>query len=128
MDIFRFRVGLRRALLEQVGEIKNANGFFGWDSTTPNSTIRRNLQGTLDEYVTLAEAFGVFVVTRHCDCSNPKHPEYPTTTRDGGRIAYRDKGYIWEGGPAVPGQTVLHMPVFGQKRARVTLRHRRCGF
>lgn len=33
MDIFKFRVGLRRALLEQVDEIQNANGWYRWDTT-----------------------------------------------------------------------------------------------
>ncbi|WP_287378230.1 hypothetical protein [Mesorhizobium sp.] len=33
MDIFKFRGGLRRALLEQVDEIQNANGWYRWDTT-----------------------------------------------------------------------------------------------
>ncbi|TGQ51540.1 hypothetical protein EN836_23495 [Mesorhizobium sp. M1C.F.Ca.ET.193.01.1.1] len=110
MDIFKFRVGLRRALLEQVGEIQNANGWYGWDTTTPNSIIRRSLEATLNEYVTAAGMYGFFVVTRHSNCSNPKHRGYPTTTRNGARIVYRDKGYLWEGGQLFQGQRFCACP------------------
>lgn len=64
---------LRSKLVAQVGEIKNSNGYWSWDNTEPNWVIKRHLQEIRADLLESIEKFGLFIMTRHCDCENKKH-------------------------------------------------------
>lgn len=95
MKIFDFYVGLREEILRQISGVENANGYLGWDDTTPNWITKDRLESLLEKYVLLAREFGVYIVTRYANCANPKHEWYPTTNRYGISIPYQDERFIW---------------------------------
>lgn len=97
MDAFEFYVSLRADILKVISGVENANGYWGWDDTTPNWVTKNRLETLLDKYVLLAKEFGFYVVTRYATCANPRHEWYPTTNRYGISIPYQDERFVWGG-------------------------------
>ena len=95
MDAFEFYVSLREDILKVISGVENANGYWGWDDTTPNWVTKNRLETLLDKYVLLAKEFGLYVVTRYATCTNPKHEWDPTTNRYGISIPYQDERFVW---------------------------------
>lgn len=110
MDQFEYLVSLRKELMGQIGVIKNARHFLWWDDTTPNYSTRRSLLDVLERYTNLAADHGLLVVTRHCDCPNNRHPEYPTSNRYGYAIPYGSEEFVWEGGQLYQGKRLCTCP------------------
>lgn len=98
MSFFEYYAALRREVLVVVTGVENSAHSLFWDNTTPNNVTRDRLERLHAKYVTAAKEFGLLVVTRHCDCPNPNHADYPTSNPYGFQIPYRDSGYVWSGG------------------------------
>lgn len=88
MTLFEFYAKLRKEVLKQISGVENSNGYLSWDNTTPNYIIKARLVSLLDRYIDAAKEFGVYVVTRYCDCSRTTHDGYPTENRYGLKIHY----------------------------------------
>lgn len=95
MNLFKYYVALRGDILRIVTGVENSAHSLFWDNTTPNSIIKGRLEKLHEKYLVAAREFGLFMVTRHCDCPNPNHGTYPTSNRYGLDISYRGSGYIW---------------------------------
>ncbi|MGL1031743.1 hypothetical protein [Vibrio vulnificus] len=100
MKINQFYANLRSQLKKVITGVQDADGLF-WDNTTPNSSIRRELENLLANNLQLAaKHFGVYVVTRHSSCPNKHHNtnfDYPTSNNFGIDIEYGDARYKWTG-------------------------------
>lgn len=97
VTFFDYLVSLRAEIIKLISGVENSNGYFGWDTTTPNWVTKNQLERLIEKYVVLAKERGVYVVTRYSSCDNPKHPEYPTEDRYGLSITYKDKRFVWNG-------------------------------
>ncbi len=97
VKINQFYANLRSQLKKVITGVQDADGLF-WDNTTPNSSIRRELESLLTANLELvAKHFGVYVVTRHSSCPNKQHNNfhYPTSNNFGLDIKYGDSRYKW---------------------------------
>ncbi|MNE10266.1 hypothetical protein D3C81_303490 [compost metagenome] len=110
MDAFKFYVSLRADILKVISGVENANGYFGWDDTTPNWVTKNRLETLLDKYVLLAKEFGLYVVTRYATCANPRHEWYPTTNRYSITIPYQDERFVWGGEQLYQGERTSTCP------------------
>ncbi len=110
MDSFKFLTSLRSELIIQIQGIENAGYSLWWDNSTSNYITRRELTKILKKYIEFASVHGVLIVTRHCDCPNKRHPEYPTSNRYGQSIPYLSKEYIWEGRQLYQGKRFCTCP------------------
>lgn len=98
MNLFEYYVALRGDILRIVTGVENSAHSLFWDNTTPNNITKGRLEKLHEKYLAAAREFGLFMVTRHCDCPNPNHATYPISNRYGLDISYRGSGYIWGGG------------------------------
>lgn len=103
MKIFEYYASLRSEILEVVTGVENSGWSLFWDDTTPNYVTKRKLEELYKKYLGVARSFGLYVVTRHCDCPNPKHLEYPVSNNYGLEISYRDEKFVWNGGQMYQG-------------------------
>jgi hypothetical protein len=107
MSIFKYYASLRAEILEIVTGVENSGWSLFWDETTPNSVTKGKLENLYKKYLSEAKYYGLYVVTRHCYCSNPKHFDhqngYPVQNDYGLTLIYRDEGYIWSGGQMYQG-------------------------
>tara|TARA_R110001583_G_scaffold64390_1_gene187054 strand:- start:876 stop:1490 length:615 start_codon:yes stop_codon:yes gene_type:complete len=103
MSIFEYYASLRAEILKIVTGVENSGWSLFWDESTPNYVTKRKLEDLYKKYLKNAEDFGLYVVTRHCDCPNPKHTDYPVSNDHGLSIIYGDKNYIWNGGQMYQG-------------------------
>lgn len=110
MDQFNYLCGLRLEIIKQIGGIENSRHILWWDDTATNHSTRRVLSDILQRYLVLAAEHGVMIVTRHVDCSNKKHPEYPTSNQYGFSIPYRSERYVWEGDQLYQGKRFCACP------------------
>ena len=65
-------ISLRKDILSNIGEIRNSWGYF-YDVTTPNSSIRRDLQNLFEKYLSEFKQYGFHIVHKHYDCGSPHH-------------------------------------------------------
>lgn len=110
MDAFEFYVSLRQDILKIISGVENANGYWGWDDTTPNWVTKNRLETLLEKYVLLAKELGLYVVTRYATCANPRHEWYPTTNRYGITIPYQDERFVWGGEQLYQGERTSTCP------------------
>lgn len=110
MSIFEYYASLRAEILKIVTGVENSNWSLFWDNTTPNYVTKRKLEELYKKYLAEAKKFGLYVVTRHCDCPNPKHPDYPASNGYGFAITYRDQSYVWNGGQMYQGPRTCVWP------------------
>ncbi|MFJ3413739.1 hypothetical protein [Pseudomonas protegens] len=110
MTLFQFYSELREETLKLISGVKNSNGYYSWDNTTPNYTLKFYIERLLNQYILLAREVGVYVVTRYAGCSNPKHHDYPTQNRYGLSIEYQDKKYFWPGSQLYQGKRLSVCP------------------
>lgn len=104
MTLFKYYSDLRVEILEVVTGVENSSGSsFFWDDTTPNWATKNNLEKLYKKYLASASKHGLYVVTRHCDCPNPNHSEYPISNNYSLEVDYRDGEYIWNGGQMYQG-------------------------
>lgn len=107
MNIFEYYASLRADILEIITGVENSGWSLFWDETTPNYITKANLETLYKKYLKGAREFGLYVVTRHCDCPNPKHHDcqegYPVQNDYGLTITYRDERYVWNGGQMYQG-------------------------
>lgn len=100
---WEFLVALRTELLSIHDGISDAENGFGWDTTTQNFAIRRQLSQTLWKAVREASQFGVFVVTRHSNCGRLTHNQisdendYVWADRNGLGVEWQDARFFWSG-------------------------------
>lgn len=104
MKTFDYYTSLRSEILEVITGVENSGGSLFWDETTPNIVTKHKLIDLYAEYLSKAKAFGLYVVTRHCDCPNPKHGFYPVSNQYGLQIEYQDSNYVWNRGQMYQGQ------------------------
>ena len=104
MDSFKYLSSLRAEILEVVTGVENSGWSLFWDNTTPNWSTKMKLEKLYARYLNEAAKFGLYIVTRHCDCPNPRHTDYPTSNSYGLDIYYRDESYIWNGGQIYQGK------------------------
>jgi len=97
MNLFRYYSTMRSELLETISGVKNANRNLYFDDTTPNWSIKDKLEKLFNKYLDYASKLGFYVVTRHCECPNPKHTGYPISNAYGIEIKYQDSDYVWTG-------------------------------
>jgi hypothetical protein len=114
MDQFSYLVGLRQEVIGQIGGIENARPSLWWDDTMSNSSTRRALSEMLERNIALVAHYGILLVTRHCDCPNKRHPEYPTNNRYGLSIPYRSDQFIWEEDQLYQGKRFCTCPCSAQ--------------
>lgn len=102
MESRDFYIGLRRRLLEIISGVEDARYGLPFDDTTPNSAIRSRLHDTYTDCLSKVSAFGVFVVTRHSDCSHPDHEiitestfGYAISNEYDLDISYKDERFVW---------------------------------
>ncbi|MGG6351642.1 hypothetical protein [Pseudomonas putida] len=110
MDAFEFYVSLREDILKVISGVENANGYWGWDDTTPNWVTKNRLETLLEKYIFLAKELGLYVVTRYSTCANPRHEWYPTTNRYGISIPYQDERFVWGGEQLYQGERTSTCP------------------
>ncbi|MEX5353334.1 hypothetical protein WCE02_18515 [Pseudomonas juntendi] len=110
MDAFEFNVSLREDILKVISGVENANGYWGWDDTTPNWITKNRLETLLEKYVLMAKELGLYVVTRYATCANPRHEWYPTTNRYGITIPYQDERFVWGGEQLYQGERTSTCP------------------
>lgn len=110
MDQFEYLVSLRKELMSQIGVIADTRHSLWWDDTISNYSTRRSLSDVLERYTNAAADHGILVVTRHCDCPNKRHPEYPTSNRYGYPIPYRSDDFVWEGHQLYQGKRLCTCP------------------
>ena len=110
MDQFEYLINLRRELIKQIGVIEDSRHSLWWDDTTSNYTTRGYLSDILQRYTDLAATHGILIVTRHCDCPNKRHPEYPTSNQYGYSIPYRSEKFVWEGDQLYQGKRFCTCP------------------
>lgn len=103
MKIFEYYASLRSEILEVITGVENSGWSLFWDDTTPNYVTKRKLEKLYKKYLGIARSFGLYVVTRHCDCPNPKHSDYPVSNNYGLEISYRDENFVWNGGQMYQG-------------------------
>lgn len=110
MESFKYFADLRSDILEVISGVQNAEARLFWDNTTPNYITRGRLEKLFQKYLSTASSFGLYVVTRHTDCPNPKHREYPTNNNYGLVIPYNSEKYVWNGGQIYQGDRVCICP------------------
>lgn len=103
MERFDYLLGLRNELLQEISGTADSTWWSRWDNSRPNYETKRKLTAILNSYVSDARNFGLLIVTRHCDCKNKRHKNYPTTNDSGKNIPYLSRDYIWEGGQLFQG-------------------------
>jgi len=97
MKIEKYYISLRSELLSTITGIKNSGFSLYWDNTTPNHTTRRKILSIYKKYLELASEYGLYMVTRHCECEKQKHDDYIISNEYGLDITYQDHRYVWEG-------------------------------
>lgn len=97
MKLIDLLIEMRRDLLSIVRGVENANGYFTWDTTTPNSTTRFRLCNLLQKHLLTAERFGIYCVTRHCSCPQSGHIDYIIEEARHGVKQYQDDTFKWSG-------------------------------
>ena len=110
MDRFEYYSLLRSEILDIISGVENADDSLCWDNTKPNYITKRELENLYSKYIDDAKNFGVYIVTRHSGCPNPKHGEYPTSNKYGRSIPYRNKEYVWNGGQIYQGPRLCVCP------------------
>ena len=103
MKIFEYYASLRAEVLEVITGIENSGWSLFWDNTTPNYVTKRKLEELYNKYLGVARGFGLYVVTRHCDCPNPRHSGYPTNNTYDLEISYPYENFVWNGGQMYQG-------------------------
>ena len=104
MNLFKYYSDLGTEILEVVTGVQNSSGSgFFWDDATPNWATKNKLEKLYNKFLAGATKYGLYVVTRHCDCPNSKHSEYPVSNNYGLEVKYRDCDYIWNGGQMYQG-------------------------
>ncbi|MCF6255516.1 MAG: hypothetical protein L3J98_12240 [Gammaproteobacteria bacterium] len=103
MRIFKYYTSLRAEILEVVTGVENSGWSLFWDETTPNCVTKNRLEKLYQRCLGEAKDYGLYVVTRHCGCTNPKHSEYPVSNEYGLEIIYKDSNYVWNGGQMYQG-------------------------
>jgi len=98
MNLFSYYAALRSEILEIITGVKNSSPNIIWNDTMPNHVTKIRLEQLFEKYLAAAREFGLLVVTRHTDCPNPAHIEFPTSNSYGLHIPYRSPSYIWDGG------------------------------
>ena len=110
MKLIDLLIEMRRDLLSIVRGVENANGYFTWDTTTPNSTTRFRLFNLLQKHLLTAEKFGVYCVTRHCSCPRSEHTDYIIEKARHGVREFKDEAFKWPGAQLYQGERVSVCP------------------
>ena len=124
MDIHQYCISLRKKIVVLVTGIHNAGFSLYWDNTTPNHITKRKLQRVYDQYFELAAEFGIFLVTRHTNCSYKNHEladahfGYMCSNKYNKNISYRDPEYIWDGAQMYQGSRVCICPCSPEKEPK----------
>lgn len=79
MNLFSTLVDARQQLLNVLQDIEEAENSFEWYNAATNDDFRNSLTQIKNEFQKSAMNYGVYVVTRHCDCPNDDHQNFPTT-------------------------------------------------
>lgn len=110
MELLEFYINLRRDVLEQISGVKDSNGYFSWDSTTPNYLIKSRLEYLFEQYTMEARTFGIYVVTRYANCAHKGHDGYPVSNKYGLEINYQDAQFLWGAGQLYQGPRISTCP------------------
>lgn len=110
MNILKYYVSLRADILRVITGVENAGWSLFWDDTSANRVTKRKLEDIYSRYLNAARGFGLFVVTRHCNCSNRRHEGYPVSNEYGLPIKYQDPDYVWRGGQMFQGNRCCVCP------------------
>lgn len=116
MMLFKYFANLRLEILEIISGVENADQSLSWDNTTPNYITKKRLKQIYSEYLSAASIFGLYIVTRHTECQNPIHGEYPTSNGYGLAISYRSNEYIWNGGQIYQGSRLCVCPCSSENK------------
>lgn len=103
MSTFEYYASLRADILEVITGVEDSGVDLYWDDTTPNYVTKGKLGEIYKKYLAEAEKFGLYVVTRHCDCPNSNHSGYSMSNIYGLEVTYRDEHYVWSGGQMYQG-------------------------
>jgi len=110
MSIFNYYASLRSEILEIVTGVENSGSSLFWDETTPNWVTKDKLENLYKKYLNKAKDYGLYVVTMHSDCPNPKHSGYPISNDYGIGVTNRDQNYVWNGGQIYQGPRYCRCP------------------
>lgn len=110
MSLFKFYASLRADILGVITGVQNSDESLFWDQTTPNWVTNSDLEELYRKYLSRAKSYGFYVVTRHCECENPDHDDYPITDNYGLGITYQDERFIWPGNQMYQGPRVEKCP------------------
>lgn len=70
MSYLEFCISFRKEIIEIISGVKNSSSSLWWDDTQPNYFTKTKISSLVDLYIKKAGAFGVYVITRHHECSN----------------------------------------------------------
>lgn len=115
MNLEKYCIALRAELLSLITGIKNSGFSLFWDNTTPNYVTRKKLENVYNQYLQQASLFGLFLVTRHCDCHRDTHyknkdHDYIISNNYGLDISYKDPNYVWNGDQMYQGEKFCPCP------------------
>jgi hypothetical protein len=103
LNLFTYLTELRSELLEAMSGAKDSENYY-LDESNPSWLNEMRLKKLLEKYLSLAESFGGYLVTRHAECPNPSHYGYYASNSYGLDIKYdslkpldEQLGYKWTG-------------------------------
>lgn len=103
LNLWNYLVCLRGEIISAISGISDARGHLWWDDTTPNSTTRSRLRKIIEDAVSKASPFGIYVVTRHIDCGSRNHAKasdengYVWSDPYGLGVEWQDSRFVWRG-------------------------------
>lgn len=110
MKLLDHLIEMRQDIIKVIGTVADSNGGLCWDNTRPNSTTRSILQDLTDRHLATSEKFGIYQVTRHCDCPNDSHTGDAIGVGKHGIRNWQDQNYIWTGEQTFQGYRVAPCP------------------
>ena len=110
MNLLEYYASLRKELLFSITGINDAGCSLFRDDTASNFVTGKRLEEIHEQYLIRAQVFGLYVVTRHTNCPNPRHEEHIVDNRYGLSIVYNDSKYIWEGRQMYQGERYCKCP------------------
>lgn len=99
-NVFELYVSLRSEILTVISGSPNATQGWGWDNTTPNHAIKRQLELLFSAFTSEMSRYGAHLVYRHYDCGRRSHesPEeggFFVVDGVGNRLQYQDDEFSW---------------------------------
>lgn len=111
ITLIEFFVQVRADVLEILRSTKNStSSSFGWDKTRTNASTLHRLEILQAKILEKSVGFGVFCVTRHCQCPRKTHTDYLIEKGSHDVQTYRDENFVWTGEQLFQGDRLSKCP------------------